>query len=63
MTEHEHTPPVKLFAVRQISPRTVHFCVNGHALFISPENARRLMAEFEDVLMGDGPQVVCEVVR
>jgi hypothetical protein len=63
MTEHEHTPQPKLFAVRLISPRTVHFCVNGHALFISPIEARKLMGELEAVLDGPGPQIVCEVVR
>jgi len=63
MTEHEHTPQPKLFAVRQISPRTIHFCVNGYSLFESPEHVRRLIGELEDVLDGDGPQIVCEVVR
>jgi hypothetical protein len=63
MTEHEHTPLPKLFAVRQISPRTIHFSVNGYSLFESPENVRRLMDELEAVLEGDGPQIVCEVVR
>lgn len=63
MTENEHTPPKKQFAVRQISPRSIHFCVNGHALFLSPEHVRRLMDEFDAVLEGDGPQIVCEVVR
>ena len=63
MTWHEHTPRVKRFAVRKISPRTVHFCVHGHALFLSPEDVGQLMTEFEGVLDGDGPQVVCEVVR
>lgn len=63
MTEHEHMPQPKLFAVRQISPRTIHFSVNGNALFISPIEARKLMAEFEAVLDGDGPEIVCEVIR
>ena len=62
MTEYEHMPTKKQFAVRQISPRTIHFCVNGHALFGSPESVRRLIDELEDVLDGDGPQIVCEVV-
>ncbi len=63
MTEHEHMPTKKQFAVRQISPRTIHFCVNGHSLFESPEAVRRLIDEFGAVLDGDGPQIVCEVVE
>ena len=63
MTEHEHTPQKKQFAVRQVSPRTIHFCVNGHSLFESPEAVRRLIDELEDVLAGDGPQIICEVVE
>lgn len=63
MTEHDHVSPKKQFAVRKISPRTIHFCVNGHSLFVSPEEARRMIAEIEDVLEGPGPQVVCEVVE
>lgn len=63
MTEHEHCPPQKQFAVRNISPRTIHFCINGHALFVSPDAARMLIDEIEDVLAGDGPQIVCEVVE
>ena len=63
MTEHEHCPPKKLFAVRQISPRSIHFCVNGHSLFVSPEQASMLVDEIEDVLAGTGPQIVCEVVE
>lgn len=63
MTEHDHMPPKKQFAVRQISPRTIHFCVNGHALFVSQDEVRRLIAEFEDVLAGPGPKIVCEVVE
>lgn len=63
MTEHEHTSPKKQFAVRLISPRTVHFSVNGHSLFISPIEARKLIAELDAALYGDGPQIVCEVVR
>lgn len=62
MTEHDHMPPKKHFAVQQIGPRTVHFCVNGNALFISPEEVRMLIAELEDALAGPGPKVVCEVV-
>jgi hypothetical protein len=63
MTEHEHMPPKKQFAVRQISPRTIHFCVNGHALFVGPEEARSLIDELGDVLDGPGPQIICEVVE
>ena len=63
MTEHDHMPPKKQFAVRQISPRSIHFCVNGHALFVSPDGARRLIDELEDELAGPGPQIVCEVVE
>jgi len=57
------TGPKKQFAVRLISPRTVHFCVNGHSLFISPVEARNLMAEIDAALDGPGPEVICEVVR
>ena len=63
MTEHDHMPPQKQFAVRKISHRSIHFCVNGHALFVSPDGARRLIEELEDELAGPGPQVVCEVVE
>lgn len=63
MTEHEHCPPKKHFAVRKISHRSIHFCVNGHALFVSPEQARILTDEIEDVLAGPGPEIVCEAVE
>lgn len=55
MTEHEHMPPKKQFAVRKISPRTIHFCVNGHALFVGPDGASRLIDELEDVLNTQEP--------
>lgn len=63
MTERDHMPPQRQFAVRKISPRSIHFCVNGHALFLSPDGARRLIEELGDELAGPGPQIVCEVVE
>lgn len=63
MTEHELFPQKKFFSVRKVSHRSIHFCVNGHALFVSPEQARILTDEIEDVLAGPGPEIVCEVVE
>jgi hypothetical protein len=63
MTEYEHMPPIVRFETKWLSDRSLQIFVHGQYLFLNPGEVRGMRDALDAALEGDGPQIVCEVVR
>ena len=63
MTEHDHMPPLMRVSVFRLSPRQVTIRIRNVEFVLNREEAKEMIASLETAFDGDGPQIVCEVVR
>jgi hypothetical protein len=64
MTEHEHMPPIRhWYSATWLSPGRLLVHMPKCEYVLNREEAKLLRDSIDSALDGDGPKVICEVVR